>query len=203
MQIKSNDKGKEITREDFDRLLKLLDPDPERAAVLYEKLRYDMITIFSKRMVPCSEDLADEAFNRTMRRLRSIEPSDIHNATAYLKTVAKKLCWEYIAGQNRVVSLDDGYLEEEHFKNQVRELDLDDGVFEALEGALNNLPIESRKFILTYHQVEKQGKKESREAMAKEYGLTVNALRLRAHRIRAKLKEDIDMILFGPRSSSE
>jgi RNA polymerase sigma factor (sigma-70 family) len=203
MQIKSKDKEKEFVQEDLDRLLNFLDPDRDCAAVRYEKLRRDMITLFSKRMLPCPEDLADESFNRVMRRLRNSGQSEIDSAAAYLITVAKNLCLEYTAKQNMLVSLEDGDFEKEFFKNQVSGPDLDDRVFEAMEKALNKLPVESRKFILTYHQVDKRGKKEAREAMAKEYGLTVNALRLRAYRIREKLKKDIDAILFGTRSSFE
>jgi hypothetical protein len=54
-------KNESLTPEDFDRLLQWLDPNPNQAAVKYEKTRIRLITYFAGGGCGCeAERLADE-----------------------------------------------------------------------------------------------------------------------------------------------
>ncbi|HKP37054.1 MAG TPA: hypothetical protein VJT71_09355, partial [Pyrinomonadaceae bacterium] len=58
-----------LAQEDFDRLLAWLDADRERAGVIYEKIRWRLITIFAARNCVTPEDLADETLDRVARKV--------------------------------------------------------------------------------------------------------------------------------------
>jgi hypothetical protein len=47
-----------LTEDDFDRFLRWLDPDREKAAQKYQKIRDKLITILNAHCCPVSEDLA-------------------------------------------------------------------------------------------------------------------------------------------------
>src|SRR5437763_189010 len=62
-------------------------------------------------------------------------------------------------------------------------------LLECLDGCLEKLPAETRMLIMEYYQLRKQAKIDRRKALAEELGIPVNALRIRAHRVRAQLEE--------------
>src|SRR5262249_26691970 len=59
---------------------------------------------------------------------------------------------------------------------------------ECLEACLQKLPAESRALILQYHQGEKGVKITNRQRLAEQLQIPLNALRIRAHRIREQLE---------------
>jgi len=68
---------------------------------------------------------------------------------------------------------------------------LDDDIepeYECLERCLDHLPSDNRKLVVEYYQQERQAKIEHRKRLARELGIAVNALRIRAHRIRLALQ---------------
>jgi len=179
-------------KEDFDRLLKWLDPDPEKAAQMYEKMRHNLIKLLSKRGCHLSEDLADEAFNRVMRRLRNAPDGIPGSQAAYLTTVTKNLYLEYIAEYGSMDPLPDpdhSTLSSVKFGSPG---DSDDREFDCLEECLAKLPPESRKLILDYYCGNKRAKIDNRKKIAGQWGLSFNALRIRAHRIRDSLRPCMD-----------
>lgn len=63
---------------------------------------------------------------------------------------------------------------------------------ECLSECVTKLPLKSRELILRYHQVEKAEKIKRRKEMTGTENISSNALRIRALRIRRKLKECIE-----------
>jgi DNA-directed RNA polymerase specialized sigma24 family protein len=57
-----------------------------------------------------------------------------------------------------------------------------------LERCLGKLPIQSQNLILKYYHDEKRAKIDRRKQLAEALGIPVNALRIRAHRIRTTLE---------------
>jgi RNA polymerase sigma factor (sigma-70 family) len=179
------------TKEDFDRLLEWLDPDPEKAAQVYEQMRRNMIALFNKRGCHLSEDLADEAFNRVMRRMQNAPEGIPGSQAAYLTTVAKNLYLEYVAEYGAIAPLDPESAKLSTGKSGDPG-DPDDRVFDCLEECLNHLPPDSRALILDYYCGVKRAKIEGRKMIAEKYGLSLNALRIRAHRIRDQLRQRLE-----------
>ena len=61
--------------------------------------------------------------------------------------------------------------------------------YECLERCMEQLDPGSRDLVLQYYREEKRDKIEHRRTMAKQLGIALNALRIRAFRIRAALRE--------------
>lgn len=60
--------------------------------------------------------------------------------------------------------------------------------YRCLEHCLEQLLPENRDLVVRYYQQERQAKIDHRKMLASELGIAVNALRLRAHRIRLTLQ---------------
>jgi DNA-directed RNA polymerase specialized sigma24 family protein len=54
---------------------------------------------------------------------------------------------------------------------------------------MQKLTEENRKLVIEYYQDERQAKIDHRKALAERLGIAINALRIRAFRIRASLQE--------------
>jgi len=60
--------------------------------------------------------------------------------------------------------------------------------YDCLERCLEELSPDNRDLVLRYYQQERRAKIEHRKSLATELGIAVNALRIRAHRIRLVLQ---------------
>lgn len=172
--------------EEFKLFLRWLDQDEEKAAQRYESIRRNLIVIFNRRGCHCSEDLADETFNRVTRRLPGMIDTYVGEPARYIIVVARNLHLEYVKETDRQESLP----EHDHTDLSVAAPDeTKEEEFGCLEHCLKQLPLPQRKLVVTYYQESKRAKIDHRKEMADELGIGLNALRIRAHRIRAALEE--------------
>jgi len=74
-----------------------------------------------------------------------------------------------------------------------------DAARDCLRQCLSVLSADQRNLVLDYHVNKKRAKIELHRKMAEELGLTTNALRLRAHRIRVSLQKCVSECLDGKR----
>jgi RNA polymerase sigma factor (sigma-70 family) len=172
-----------MTNEAFEKLLARLDADRERAGERYETLRRKLMKFFEWRGIGSPEEHADETINRIARRIAEGEEiRDFHN---YCYGVARMRLREALREQERERAMRDRIppppnASEESSEMESRVLCLDE--------CLGRIPAESQELILGYYQLEKHAKIESRRELAGRFGIPLNALRIRAHRIRAKLE---------------
>src|SRR6185503_8312220 len=61
--------------------------------------------------------------------------------------------------------------------------------YACLDRCVAKLTAENRELVLSYYQEEKHAKIEHRRMLASRLGIAANALRIRAHRIRASLQQ--------------
>ena len=165
-----------LCQEDFDRLLLWLDPDPERAGVIYEKIRWRLIAILASRGCPLAEELADETIDRVARRVADIQARYIGDRAIYFLGVMNNVHHEYLKQPlPRLIEGGDNSdeLESTHL---------------CLDNCLEKLPPHSRQIIERYYAETKRAKIDLRKRIAREFGVSLNTLRLRALRIRAKLQ---------------
>jgi DNA-directed RNA polymerase specialized sigma24 family protein len=177
-----------ITQEAFDGLLGWLDSDREQAAQKYEKIRTRLIKIFTCRGCAEADELADETINRVTAKVDSIVNSYSGDPAHYFYGVAQKVHLEYLRSR-RVLQNQLGAGRELTSINVVA---LDDDIeqeYACLERCMDQLPPENRRLVLEYYQEEKRAKIDRRHRLAKELGIAVNALRIRAHRIRLQLQQ--------------
>jgi DNA-directed RNA polymerase specialized sigma24 family protein len=67
--------------------------------------------------------------------------------------------------------------------------------YRCLDRCVEKLTAEHRELVLSYYQEQKHAKIEHRKALASKLGIAVNALRIRAHRIRLTLQECVKQCL--------
>jgi RNA polymerase sigma factor (sigma-70 family) len=175
-------KERVITQEAFDGLLAWLDPDRDRAAQKYETVRTRLIKIFSCRGCGEADDLADETINRVTTKLKDIVDTYVGDPALYFYGVANKVHLEYLRRRPVVES------------PSPRESSEDiEAEYACLERCMDQLPPESRSLVLEYYQDEKRAKINRRRKLAEELGIAVNALRIRAHRIRQQLQQCVQV----------
>ena len=179
-----------LTQDAFDTLLNWLDPDREQAGTKYETIRTRLIKIFICRGCLEADLLADETINRVTSKVEEISKSYVGDPALYFYAVAQKVHLEHLRKtriQQSAISVEtaDNLLSTapvslvEDFEPEYR----------CLERCLELLPKENRYLLERYYQQEKQAKIDHRKLLATELGIAVNALRIRAHRIRLVLRQ--------------
>lgn len=173
-----------LTLEGFERLLSWLDLDREAAGELYEEIRYQLVGRFRAHGCSTPEDLADETINRVATKLTEIAPTYVGDRRPYFYRVAHYVHLEYRRKRVDLVELPKD-LSANHSSEEV------ESEFECLEQCLDTLPQQNREIIVTYYQGERRKKIELRKQLAVGLNIELPILRLKAQRIREKLKHCI------------
>lgn len=171
-----------VTQSAFDRFLELLGPDRDLAGERYERMRAKLIRFFEWRGCPDPEAGADETMSRIMKKLEAGEEiRDVHT---------------YCYGIARLVSLE-LYKRQHRERNAIREIgngaiaaeedDAPDGRIPCLRQCIRQLAPEQRSLILGYYR-DGGGHIARRQQLADALGIPLNALRIRAFRIRESLE---------------
>ena len=192
----SQRKGRVITREAFDRMLAELHPDIDRAGEQYEKIRQKLVKLFEWRGCPHAEECADETFNRVAQKICEGTSIWTDDPYSYFHGVALNVLREYWRSAEQTAKT----LEE---VAQIHGLSVDpeglllleterrekERLLECLNRCLQNLSPVSLHLITRYHQGEEALDKARRKELAQSLGIPINALRIRAYRIRAAIEE--------------
>jgi DNA-directed RNA polymerase specialized sigma24 family protein len=187
-----------LTPEAFERLLSSFDADRERAGQKYATTRRKLSEFFEARGSHAPDEHADETINRVARKI--VEGEAIENLDKYCYGVARLVWMEATRGRNKEpIALDDNHAhpaasgadeEEREQLRQERERRL-----ECFEECLRKLPDETRAFIVEYYREENGLKIRQRKQQAARFNTTLNALRLRASRLRRELGTCIESCL--------
>jgi len=154
-----------LTQDALDKFLHWLDPNQVEAGTKYELIRRHLIFILTRRGCWEPEDLADETINRVARRVvEGLAETYRGDPTPYLITVARNLYLEHLETRKR---------ERESIQN-LPDPEPPDPDKERPDG-----------------KEDRQSKIDDRKRLAQELGISVNALRIRAFRIRAVLEQCI------------
>jgi len=173
-----------LTSQALEKLLCHFSSNPEEAGKQYELMRLKLMRYYEWRACPGAEDLADEAINRVARRLD--EGQQISNLPAYFSTVARLIFMESLRQRERTsVSLD----EVPDVPADPTDEDEKDMRLDCLDQCLESLTRESRTLILKYYRDDRRAKIDQRRKLADEMAIPMNALRIRAHRVRLTLEQ--------------
>jgi RNA polymerase sigma factor (sigma-70 family) len=185
-----------ITQQAFDELLNWLDADRDSAGSKYEKIRVRLIKIFACRGCCEADDLADETINRVTAKLGEIAESYSGDPALYFYGVAQKVHLEYLRKKPPVQESAQAGREpggQTAWPSQpVEDVEQE---YACLEKCMDRLPPENRRLVLEYYQEEKRAKIDHRKMLADQLGIAVNALRIRAHRIRLQLQQCVESCL--------
>ena len=182
-----------LTSEAFDRLLACLDTDRERAGVKYETVRRKLVKFFEWRGAEFPEEHADEAINRVARKIT--EGEEIRDLNHYVGGVARLLLMEIFKRRHQERAALEHLPASELPAEESAEINPRVKCFEICVDAL---AAENRDLIVAYYREEKRNKIEHRKELARRLEIPLNALRIRAHRIRAKLEECVHRCVEGP-----
>lgn len=181
--LKTDSKEK-LTRKGFDLFLFQLDPDREAAGRKYELLREKLISYFDWRNCQFPEDHADEALSRVIAKLEAEQ--ELRDVSTYVFGVARMMLLEITRRTEKeriaLSQLPSAY-EVESDSEEI------ESKSECLRECLAALPQKSRELITKYYEGDGQTKIVRRKELAETLGMRLNALRIRACRLREKLEE--------------
>jgi DNA-directed RNA polymerase specialized sigma24 family protein len=175
------------TQINFDKFLVLLDADREQAGVKYENLRQRLIKFFEWRNCEMPEELTDIVFDRVLKKID--EGEQIQQVTAYSATIAQFVFKEYLRSNERQNQLIEDAPEVLNIK--VQEPFANDFTLtrqNCFDKCLSEFDAENRKFIIAYYDTDEKTMINSRKKLAEEMSSSLNTIRIKACRLKAKLE---------------
>ena len=187
-----------FTKLAFNRLLEWLDDGVDSHGETYLEIHRRLVSYFDRRNRLSPDELADETLNRISRTLEKDGAIATTPPARYCYVVARFVLLEDVRREHRHVRLD-----EEHRAGASSTLGeglskLDEVLaaheqrLECLECCLQKLSSEQRELIVEYYRDGRGQKIERRREMAKRLGITMNALGIRACRIRGALETCVE-----------
>lgn len=178
----------------FHALLDWLDEGAQSEGQKYLEMRRRLVTYFDRKNCSTPDELADETLNRVARRLEEEGAIEPEAPARYCYIVARFVFMEHLRGAQKGSALLEeirrqprgggpGTTEADE-ENEVKEKMLD-----CLERCTGNLELPNREMITQYYVGKERVKIENRRALAERLGITMNALSIRACRIRDRLED--------------
>lgn len=177
-----------VTKEAFDRLLQQLDPDRDRAGEVYEQIRGKLTKFFQWRGVSTPDDYADRTIDRVARKIG--EGAEIHAQNVYLffHGVAINVLREHWKEVQKAELKPLDEIQTPQAAEADPEIEQKERRLQCLDGCVQRLPANQLVLITEYHQEQGGAKIARRNELAKQLGIPLNALRIRAYRIRGELE---------------
>jgi DNA-directed RNA polymerase specialized sigma24 family protein len=191
-----------LTQTAFDQLLAWLDPDRKRAGEKYEAIRQKVLKFFEWRGCSSPEEYADVTLDRVIRKIEQGE--EIRTAEPYLFVlgVAKFVLLEHSRKLEKTpVALDSLAAFQQPAEDpsdserELETLEKKEKRLACLEKCLQSLAATNRDLVTQYYQGEKREKIQNRKKLAEKLEISLDALRIRAHRIREKLESCVNLCL--------
>jgi len=185
-----------LTTESFEALLRRLAPNRDRAGQIYEEIRDRLVRLFEWRGCANTEELADETINRVARRLAEGVEVGPNRELSYFVGVAHLVYSEVVRREARRKIA----LARQPVPPCTAAPTEESPRLDCLHRCLETLSPQQRHLVLSYHAVD--ASTASSQALSKELGLPVNALRIRVHRLCRKLQTCVERCLETPRRTA-
>ena len=176
-------------------LLDWLDEGVESQGERYLEMRRRLVAYFDRRNRPAPDELADETLNRVARTLEESGGIGITPPARYCYVVARFILLEDLRRREHTyVRLDEPRCCEGALGLSASDVPDEAAVqrerrFACLDRCLEKLKPEQRELIVEYYRDTRREKIERRRALAERMGISMNALAVRACRIRDLLEE--------------
>ena len=192
MQKSEPKKNWTISSSAFHRLLVWLDEGKSSDGQNYLEMRERLVAYFDRKNCLQPNDLADETLNRVARRIEEEGTIETETPAKYCYITARFVFMEALRGtEKHSVPLDDVLRKGENkvtVKDETDEKEIKEKGLNCLELCTEKLETASRDMIVRYYYGEERVKIENRRALARSLNISVNALTIRACRIRDKLE---------------
>jgi DNA-directed RNA polymerase specialized sigma24 family protein len=173
-----------LSPEAFERLLEALSSDREGAAIAYEQLRHRVIGLLRWWGALQPEELADQTLDRVARKLEAGAPIADGALGAYVRGIARMVFYE--STREPVAAR----LTREPAAPAPEDVE---AASECLDRCLASLDAADRTLLLRYYDAGKAA--DVRKCLADELGISVTALRIRTHRLRAQVERGMAVCL--------
>ena len=184
-----------LTQLAFSRLLEWLDDGVDSQGETYLEMRRRLVMYFDRRNRLSADELADETLNRIGRTLEKTTIT-IRPPARYCYVVAKFVLLEDFRRERQHVALDESRSEASAIGARVARVDdgmaLTERRLECLDRCLDELKPEQRELVVDYYRDTRRQKIERRREIAKRLGISMNALGIRACRIRSQLETCVE-----------
>jgi DNA-directed RNA polymerase specialized sigma24 family protein len=188
----------------FARLLQWLDDGVESNGQTYLEMRHRLVAYFDRRNRLSADELADETLNRVGRTLEKDGAIATRPPARYCYVVAKFVLLEDIRREQQLAPVDERQLADgaslrrgtkpagPDEQDVLRERRLD-----CLDRCLEQLKAEQRAFVIDYYRDAGHDKIVRRRNLAQELGISMNALGIRACRLRGTLETCVEACCSG------
>ena len=185
----------------FHGLLNWLDEGTDSDGRKYLEMRRRLVAYFDRKGCPVPDDLADETLNRVARRLEEEGAIESETPARYCYIVARFVFMEHLREEQKGNALRDSMRLQSRGGDPAEFGDDEKGgrekMLNCLERCTDRLDPVSNQIITRYYMGKERVKIENRRALAGELGITLNALSIRACRIREKLQACVRHCLGG------
>jgi len=174
----------------FDALLNWLDQGINSSGKTYLEMRQRLVFYFDRKNCSTPDELADETLNRVARRLEEEGMIESETPAKYCYIVARFVFMEYLRESHRAgIALDevrrqapgDYFVVPEGYSDEEKRL-------ACLGRCTSKLEPLNRELITRYYVGKARVKIAHRRSLAESLGITMNALAIRACRLRDKLE---------------
>jgi DNA-directed RNA polymerase specialized sigma24 family protein len=172
----------------FNRLLNWLDEGGSSEGRNYLQMRERLVAYFDRKNYAVPDELADETLNRVARRLEEAGAIESEAPAKYCYIVARFVFMEHLRETQKGTVVLDEIRRQKHGGDAVEVDDNKEKMLDCLGQCTSKLESVSRELITRYYVGKERVKIENRRALAEGLGITVNALAIRACRIRDKLE---------------
>lgn len=182
-----------LSQSAFRQLLYWLDEGVNSDGSRYLEIRRRLVIYFDRKNCLTPDELADETLNRVARRIEEEGAISTDTPAHYCYIVARFVLLEDLrrspqkALDEQVPAISDSTEQRQEAERRL----------ECLERCMETLDSDERSLIVSYYQGEQRSKIENRKAIALKLGVTINALSIRACRIRTKLENCMRKCLSG------
>ena len=171
-----------IDEEDFERLLGFLAPDRDAAAERFVTVWRNLARMFASRRCHEAEDLADETMFRVARKTRTLKKF-VGDFALYIYRVGRFIYREWLR-RNRPLP-----------EPPPPPPPPDEEALACLDECLERLRGDDREIAVEYYRHSGRERINNRKRLAEKFGPSANALRIRALKLRALLKECVEECL--------
>jgi len=168
---------------DLDNLLAWLNPDGEQADKMYKDIRDRLFKFFTWQGAQFPDECIDKTIDRVARRIAEGVEVTTPNPANFFLGVARNV-WREVQRQNRRAAR--RRLAPPASEDERR---AEDRLYACMTQCLGRLSAADRNLMIDYHTGEGRTRSANRARLAKEMGLSLNALRLRCSDIRGKLND--------------
>jgi len=182
----------------FNRLLAWLDDGVESHGETYLEMRRRLVSYFDRRNRLSADELADETLNRIGRTLEKAGTITVTPPARYCYVVARFVLLEDFRRDQLHVRLDEPRGAWAAAARSLSEVGPDEAAvtqeqrLECLDWCLEQLKPDQRDLVIEYYRDVRRLKIERRRELATRLGISMNALGIRACRIRAVLETCVD-----------